>query len=72
MVFNLLIVKRTDVRERRVYKMRRSSSILDRKKSLTQSSSISAFASRNEVLVELANVYKVVTFSTNFQPLPGK
>lgn len=52
--------------------MRRLSSILDRNKFLAQSGSISAFASRSEVLVELANVYKVVTFSTNFQPLPGK
>ncbi|KAK4016061.1 hypothetical protein OUZ56_031022 [Daphnia magna] len=60
----------TDVKERRVHKMRRLSSILDRNKFLAQSGSISAFASRSEVLVELANVYKVVTFSTNFQPLP--
>jgi hypothetical protein len=49
--------------------MRRSLSIIER---TTQSGSTSAFTSRSEVLVELVNVYKVLTFGTNFQPLPSK
>jgi hypothetical protein len=52
--------------------MRRSLSIIQRTAPLVQSGSVNALTSHSEVLVELANVYKVLTFGTNFQPLPSK
>jgi len=52
--------------------MRRSLSIIERTTPLAQSGLASALTSRSEVLVELSNVYKVLTFGTNFQPLPSK
>ena len=52
--------------------MRRSLSIIERTTPLGKSGSISSLTSRSEVIVELVNVYKVLTFGTNFQPLPRK
>lgn len=62
----------TDIKERRVHKVRRLESVIDQAETSSVLGPISALKGRSEVLVELANVYKVVTFGTNFQPLPSQ
>lgn len=62
----------TDAKERRVHKIRRFQNIVDHTDSSSLLGPVSAQIHRSEVLVELANVYKVVTFGTNFQPLPSQ
>lgn len=55
-----------------MHKIRRFQNIVDHTDSSSLLGPVSAQIHRSEVLVELANVYKVVTFGTNFQPLPSQ